>query len=140
MQPHKIDAVEAYGLGKFDPTKSRKYTSGELIEFIESVADQPIVGLGHSLGADLTLMAAAQRPDLFSQVIIMDPPIFEWKRRLLIGLARAFKMEKKLGPGGAALRRRNNFKTKKEALEYFASSSIPDEWLAKWRKVILSFG
>lgn len=35
---------------------------------------QQVIGLGHSFGSLLTLMAAYKKPQLFSQVIIMDPP------------------------------------------------------------------
>lgn len=35
-----------------------------------------IIGIGHSLGGVLTLMAAAQHPKYFQRVILLDPPIF----------------------------------------------------------------
>ena len=43
-------------------------------QLIDSVASQsggePVIGLGHSLGSLLTLMAAYRRPELFRQVIM----------------------------------------------------------------------
>lgn len=47
----------------------------ELILFIESNYTEAVIGLGHSMGAVFFLLAAEKRPDLFSQVILMDPPI-----------------------------------------------------------------
>jgi len=45
----------------------------DLIAFIEQHYDQPIVGIGHSQGATGNIMAAAQRPDLFSKLILIEP-------------------------------------------------------------------
>ncbi len=47
----------------------------ELISFIEINHTEPIIGLGHSMGAVFILLAAEKRPDLFEQIILMDPPI-----------------------------------------------------------------
>ena len=45
----------------------------DLIEFIENHYDKPIVGLGHSQGGNATIFAAYKRPDLFKELIIIDP-------------------------------------------------------------------
>lgn len=45
----------------------------DLIAFIEQHYDQPVVGIGHSQGATGNIMAAAQRPDLFSKLILIEP-------------------------------------------------------------------
>lgn len=44
----------------------------DLISAIESQYDEPIIGMGHSLGGTVTLLAAQKRPDLFSKLIIID--------------------------------------------------------------------
>lgn len=49
--------------------------TGELIEHIEDNCDGPVIGLGHSLGATLNFRAAYERPHLFQQVIMLDPPL-----------------------------------------------------------------
>jgi pimeloyl-ACP methyl ester carboxylesterase len=81
----------------------------------------PIIGLGHSLGAVTTYIAAATYPRLFSCIILLDPPIFV--RRMLWLLAGM----KWLGLGGSiplartARRRKKTFQSKKEALKRFAA-------------------
>jgi pimeloyl-ACP methyl ester carboxylesterase len=50
----------------------------DLIAFLEfrarsGAAELPIIGMGHSIGAVVTLMAAVKRPDLFSRLVLMDP-------------------------------------------------------------------
>lgn len=42
---------------------------------LEQRIDQPIVGIGHSMGAAVTLYMSVQRPHLFKQLILMDPII-----------------------------------------------------------------
>jgi pimeloyl-ACP methyl ester carboxylesterase len=47
-----------------------------------------IVGVGHSLGAVISLLAAAADPGLFSAVIAVDPIIFTGARTLFWGVAK----------------------------------------------------
>ena len=37
----------------------------------------PLIGIGHSMGAVLTLLAAAKYPNLFSKIILLDPVLFK---------------------------------------------------------------
>ena len=45
----------------------------DLIEIIESKHSAPVIGMGHSFGAHITLIAAIKRPDLFSQLVLIEP-------------------------------------------------------------------
>ncbi len=45
----------------------------DLIRFLEQQTDTPVVGIGHSLGGVVTLLAAVRRPDLFASIILLDP-------------------------------------------------------------------
>lgn len=49
----------------------------------------PIIGVGHSMGAVLTLLAAVKYPDLFSQVILLDPVLFRTEMIVAQQLMRA---------------------------------------------------
>ena len=44
----------------------------DLIASIESQYNKPVIGMGHSLGGTVTLLAAKKRPELFSKLIIID--------------------------------------------------------------------
>ena len=46
--------------------------ANDLISAVESQFNEPIIGMGHSLGGTVTLLAAKKRPDLFSKLIIID--------------------------------------------------------------------
>lgn len=45
----------------------------DLIYFIEHHIQQPVIGIGHSMGASITLFASLKRPDLFRQLILIEP-------------------------------------------------------------------
>lgn len=44
----------------------------DLIAAIESQHSQPVIGMGHSIGGTITVLAAEKRPDLFSKLVIID--------------------------------------------------------------------
>lgn len=45
----------------------------DLIDFFDQQGLHQVIGLGHSLGAVVTTVAAAKRPDLFRQLVLIDP-------------------------------------------------------------------
>lgn len=57
----------------------------DLIQAIELKHPQGVIGIGHSLGAVMTLLAAAKRPDLFKQIILIEPVMFPTKMFLQLG-------------------------------------------------------
>ena len=87
----------------------------QLIRQIEENHDEPVVGLGHSLGAAVTFFAAEMRPDLFSKVILIEPPIFSFRKRLFIWLFTQIGIADRFSPAGAALRRRDFFENREMA-------------------------
>jgi len=45
----------------------------DLIEGLTQQHDQPVIGLGHSQGGLVTLLAAIKRPELFSKLVLIEP-------------------------------------------------------------------
>lgn len=45
----------------------------DLIAFLEYRYTQPIIGVGHSIGATVSLIAAIKRPDLFRSLVLIEP-------------------------------------------------------------------
>ncbi|WP_201615557.1 alpha/beta fold hydrolase [Psychrobacter urativorans] len=83
----------------YDKPTSRRLTRQQdadmLIEFLEKTQDAPIVAIGHSQGATATAMAAAKRPDLFSQLYLIEPVTFTKAQTLLYDLIpRALKLSR----------------------------------------------
>jgi pimeloyl-ACP methyl ester carboxylesterase len=100
----------------------------DILEGLDRLGFQGGVGIGHSLGAVLTLYAAVRRPGLFSRVILIDPtmlpPAFLWKVRLLrlVGLdARPRLVE-------GALRRRRTWESGEAAYRYFRERKNFTSW------------
>ena len=74
----------------YDRPQSRRLTREQdadmLIEFLEKTQDNPVVGIGHSQGATATAIAAAKRPELFSQLYLIEPVTFTKNQATLYNL------------------------------------------------------
>jgi pimeloyl-ACP methyl ester carboxylesterase len=88
---------------------------------IEKTMSPPVIGLGHSLGAVTTYIAAATYPHLFSCIILLDPPIFRRRKLWLIAAMKWLGLAGKIPLARIARRRKKTFQSKKEALNRFAS-------------------
>jgi len=93
--------------------------------FIQERGAQPIIAVGHSLGAITTLALALRQPELFRAIVLIDPVLF--RRRLLwawrvvrtLGLGRRFHP---LIP--TALRRRRVFTDQAEMYERYRRAPV----------------
>lgn len=65
---------------------TREQDADLLIQFLEQTQDKPVIGIGHSQGATATTIAAAKRPDLFSQLFLLEPVTFTKRQTLLYNL------------------------------------------------------
>lgn len=96
-------------------------------QIIDSIVQQAqgrkVIGLGHSLGSVLTLIAAYRRPELFSQVIMLDPPLIIGKASFVFHLAKIFKpkLVDKITPAGLSVRRRDHWESREQAAELLGS-------------------
>ena len=83
--------------------------ANDLIHFLDAQHDTGVIGIGHSMGASSTIFAAAKRPDLFSQLILIEPvalpPTMSW---LLNSIPLSLR-RKYLQPGKSTLTRRNRW-------------------------------
>lgn len=93
---------------------------------VQQSAGRPVIGLGHSLGAVLTLMAAMQRPELFSQVLMLDPPLITGQHSLFLHLAKLFHPETvdKNTPAGLSAKRRDHWESREQAAELLRSKAF----------------
>lgn len=92
-------------------------------QVIDSIVRQaqgrPVIGLGHSLGSVLTFQAALKRPELFSQVIMLDPPLIMGKAGFAAHWAKFFKLKlvDTMSPAALSLRRRDHWESRQQAAE-----------------------
>eukprot|EP01097_Dermamoeba_algensis_P005301 TRINITY_DN3363_c0_g2_i1.p1 TRINITY_DN3363_c0_g2~~TRINITY_DN3363_c0_g2_i1.p1 ORF type:complete len:306 (-),score=70.39 TRINITY_DN3363_c0_g2_i1:374-1291(-) len=84
----------------------------------------PLIGIGHSLGGALTYCASVKRPDLYSGIVLIDPPFYSQAKRLL------FTVLSSLGAGEVhplirnTLNRRNKFSSKEEAADHLRKKKL----------------
>jgi pimeloyl-ACP methyl ester carboxylesterase len=50
--------------------------AGDLIAFLDQRGEKNVIGVGHSIGGVITLLAALRRPELFRAVVMIDPVLF----------------------------------------------------------------
>lgn len=113
----------------------------DLKTLIDKTMAPPIVGLGHSLGAVTTYIAAATYPRLFSAIIMIDPPIFPRRMLWLIAVMKWLGLTRSIPLAKTARRRKKTFQGKKEALQRFASGrGIFKTWSQEFVEAYLECG
>lgn len=92
-------------------------TQQVLDSIITQAQGRKVIGLGHSLGASLTFLASLQRSELFSQTILLDPPLILGKASLQLHYAKYFNrtLLDKITPAHLSIKRRNHWQTREEA-------------------------
>ncbi|HEX5837099.1 MAG TPA: alpha/beta hydrolase [Anaerolineales bacterium] len=67
--------------------------SDELLQFLALNASRPVIGVGHSIGAVVTLRAALREPHRFQTLVLIDPVLF------VPGFLRRWHIVRSLGLG-----------------------------------------
>ncbi|MDY0058842.1 MAG: alpha/beta hydrolase [Myxococcota bacterium] len=113
-----------------DPARLRGWDelATDLAQALRPGDPQPGIGVGHSLGAVLSLLAAVADPGLFRALVLIDPVIFTgWRARLWRAL-------KRLGWGGrlplvqGARRRRETWPSRAEARAHYGQRPLFASW------------
>ncbi len=100
----------------------------DLLDLLGSLADQPVVGIGHSFGGIATLYAALKRPERFSRLILIDPTLLPPRYLLPIRLVRLLGRDHLLPLVQGALRRRREWESVEAAFESFRKKALFRRW------------
>ncbi|MFT4565250.1 MAG: pimeloyl-ACP methyl ester carboxylesterase [Saprospiraceae bacterium] len=69
-----------------DPRELKHWSllAKDIIAHMDASNRKGVIGIGHSMGAIATWFAAVERPDLFSELVLIDPVILaeQWVKRL----------------------------------------------------------
>ncbi|KPK60392.1 MAG: hypothetical protein AMJ59_06685 [Gammaproteobacteria bacterium SG8_31] len=119
-QAHRVKCI--HWLPLVQPDHHRHFRSWkalvpDLVDFIEGEMEPPVLAVGHSMGATLTVMTAVRRPDLFRALALIDPVFLPLKYTLplklsLRGWARRVPIVRK------ALNRPNRWDTQQAAFDF----------------------
>ena len=105
--------------------------AGDLLGFLKHRNEAPLIGVGHSLGAVSSLLAAARAPELFDALVLIDPVFFE--PELLEELYSDPKRSARLPLIRRTLMRRNRFADRSEAFDHYRTKAVfarlPDDVL-----------
>lgn len=109
---------------RFPVTEHWRYLVEEVIVSIKSQTTKPVIGLGHSLGGVLSLLAAIEEPSLFKAVILLDSPLLGRFKSHMIRVAKALGIIDKVTPAHRTRLRREFWSTKEEARAYLKSRPL----------------
>lgn len=119
-QDFQVHAVDRIGHNPDFPVDAHWHgLSRELEAFLEPLA-KPIVGMGHSLGGVLMFTVAARRPEWFSALIMLDPPLVNGWQRWLFNLADWTGQGDRVSPAGKSKFRRDQWPNREEVDGYFS--------------------
>ncbi|HSV93852.1 MAG TPA: alpha/beta hydrolase [Desulfobacterales bacterium] len=116
--------IRGHGESAFErmpPIRHWKVFAEDLALLVTRALGGPVVGMGHSLGAVATTMAAAVHPELFPALVLVDPVFFEPLRLWRVAALRMLGLRGHSPLAVQARRRRRVFKGKAELMRVFAA-------------------
>jgi pimeloyl-ACP methyl ester carboxylesterase len=115
----EIRAINAIGHDPRHPvTDNWPHLVEELLENVERYGE-PVLGVGHSLGGHLTVLAALKRPELFRAIVLLDSPILGGWRGALFKVVKNLGLADHVTPAGVTRRRRASWASSEEAYAHF---------------------
>ena len=100
----------------------------DLTQGLDGLGLNRTIGVGHSMGGDLTLWAAISRPDLFRAVVLIDPvilpPAWLWTVRVI----QLLGLRKRLPLVQGALRRRRVWPSRRACYEHYRRKPFFAAW------------
>jgi pimeloyl-ACP methyl ester carboxylesterase len=107
--------------------------AGDLVRGLDEMGLAQVIGIGHSMGGDLTLWAAVWRPDLFRAVVLIDPVILPPAWLWVVRLMRLLGLRGRLPLVQGALRRRRVWPSRQACYEHYRQKPL----LAAWPDAVL---
>ena len=120
-----VDTIDRLGHDpRYPVTDGWPHLVAQVVDKLSARSGRPVVGVGHSLGAFVTFMAATLRPDLFRAVIMLDAPIIGPWKGTAFGMVKRLGLADRVTPAGVTRDRRAEWPSRKAALAHFAGKSI----------------
>jgi pimeloyl-ACP methyl ester carboxylesterase len=101
----------------------------DLLQFLDALKLQPTILAGHSLGASTTVLAAAERQGIAQALVLAEPVMVPSRMALKAAFARWMGHPERVIPLTAmALKRRNRFASREEAVKNFTGRGAFKTW------------
>ena len=128
-----VHAIEKFGHDPAYPvTDGWPNLVRQLADFVQPIAAGALGGrvllVGHSLGGFLSLMCAAQHPELAAGVVLLDSPLVGGWRAGALRVVKRTPLMKKVSPGAVSRRRRQVWASRAAALQHFESKRAFANW------------
>jgi pimeloyl-ACP methyl ester carboxylesterase len=95
---------------KPNDVKDWQIFSDDLLRFLTEYDTGPVIGVGHSIGATVTLRAALREPNKFRALVLIEPVLFPYGRMIAWNFIRAIGLGNRLHPSiPGALKRKKTF-------------------------------
>ena len=108
---------------KFPVTDGWDRLRDELREELERRYTDRVIGIGHSLGGVLHLLVAAEKPEFYERIILLDAPIISRFSSLMLRLIKTFNLTDKYTPAQITRFRRSSWKSKDEVFQHFKTKA-----------------
>lgn len=100
----------------------------QVADSIASRSNGPVVGIGHSMGGVITLLAAARFPELFSRIILLDPVLFSSEIILFQRLMRKTGLWSRTKLVNSVRKRRSQWPDKQTMIDSLRTKKLYKDW------------
>ena len=138
---YDVKALEKFGHDRAYPVTSNwPHLVQQLADFAAlhvRETGQPAFLVGHSLGGFLSVMCAAQHPNLggmrVAGVVLLDSPLIGGWKATAVRVAKGTRLVGTVPPGAISRKRKNQWPGKKEAAAHFGGKKV----FALWEQQVL---
>ena len=96
----------------------------DLIRFMDEKGLTNVIGMGHSMGGTISSIAAMKRPDLFEQLVLIDPVIFPKKYNLWTNFFPNSFLKRMIPIAKASSKRRDQWESKQEVFDSWRKKRV----------------
>ena len=127
-----VSAIDRFGHDpRYPVTSNWPHLVQQLADFAQAQVQKhglPVFLVGHSLGGIVSVMTAAQHPQLARAVLMLDSPLISGWRANAVSVAKRTQMVGAVSPGRVSRQRRNRWASDEEALQHFARKKAFALW------------
>lgn len=104
--------------------KSWNQLADDLILFFEQQQFKQVIGIGHSMGGVVSIIAAIKRPDIFSKIVLIDPVIFPKHFARFNRFLPSFIKKQIIPPAKLSAKRRDSWPHQQMVFDSFRTKKV----------------